>query len=104
MEENQAPEEGISVLLEVKDEILEVLNQLRGIAEHLQKGIEVSYEKVNALIGRGETLAKRIGALPDMEQAGEEFMFHIHKIGRAIRDLQNFDALKKENLIAGVKF
>jgi hypothetical protein len=104
MTDNQAPEEGFNHLLQVKDEIIEVLNQLKGIADQLQKGKEVSYETVNALIARGETLARTIGALPDMEQAGEEFMVHIHKIGQAIRDLQNFDALKKENLIAGVKF
>jgi len=39
-----------------------------------------------------------------MGQAGEEFLVHIKKIGQAIKDLQSFDALKKENLITGVKF
>ncbi len=100
----EVPEDGLSVLLEVKDEILEVLNQLRGISEQLQKGLEVSYEKVNSLISRGEALAGRIGALPEMAQAGDDFLLHIHKIGQAIKDLQSFDALKKENLVAGVKF
>jgi hypothetical protein len=104
MNQDQASEEGYNVLLEVKEEILEVLNRLRGISEQLQKGFEVSCEKVNSLIGRGETLAKKIGSLPGMEQAGEDFLLHIHKIGQAIKDLQNFDALKKENLVTGVKF
>jgi cell division FtsZ-interacting protein ZapD len=104
MMQNQVHEEGLDDLRGVKDEILEVLNQLRGISEELQKGLEVSNEKVNTLIGRGETLAKRIGSLAGMEQAGEEFLVHIHKIGQAIRDLKNFDALKKENLVTGVKF
>ena len=100
----EVPEDGPSVLLEVKDEILEVLNQLRGIAAQLQKGWVVSYEKVNALISRGEVLARRIGSLPGMAQGGDDFLLHIHKIGQAIRDLQNFDALKKENLVTGVRF
>jgi hypothetical protein len=104
MTNTEIPEGGLEVLLEVKDEILEVLNQLKEISEQLQKGLEVSWEKVNSLLGRGESLARRIGSLPDMQEAGEDFLIHLNKIGQAIKDLQNFDALKKENLIAGVKF
>lgn len=104
MTHNEAPEEGLNIFLEVKDEILEVLNQLREISERLQKGLEVSYDKVNSLLARGEALAQRIRSLPGMVQAGEDFSVHINKIGQAIKDLQNFDALKKENLITGVKF
>jgi hypothetical protein len=104
MTDVQIPEDGPHVLLEVKDEIIEVLNQLRGISEQLQKGSAVSFEKVKALISRGEVLARRIGSLPGMAQAGDDFLIHVHKIGQAIKDLQNFDALKKENLITGVKF
>jgi hypothetical protein len=104
MTQNQVKEEGLNDLLGVKDEILEVLNQLRGMSEELQKGFEIPNEKVKAVIGRGENLATKIRSLPGMEQAGEEFLVHIHKIGQAIMDLKNFDALKKENLITGVKF
>ena len=96
--------DGPDVLIQVKDEILEVLNQLRETSERLQKGLEVPGEKINSLLARGETLAQRIGALPGMEKAGEEFLEHVNKIGQAIKDLQNFDALKKENLVTGVKF
>jgi len=102
--QNQIKEEGLNDLLGVKDEILEVLNQLKGMSGDLQKGLEVPNEKVQTVIARGENLANRIGALPGMEQAGQELLIHIHKIEQAINDLRNFDALKKENLIAGVKF
>ena len=103
-----APDENFEVapdfLIQVKDEILEVLNRLRETSEHLQKGVAVPAAKVNLLLARGEALAQRIGSLPGMGRAGEEFLDHVNKIGQAIKDLQNFDALKKENLIAGVKF
>jgi hypothetical protein len=102
--QNQINEEELSDIIGVKDEILEVLNQLKGMSGDLQKGFEVPHEKVQTVIARGENLANRIGALPGMEQAGKEFLVHIHKIEQAINDLRNFDALKKENLIAGVKF
>jgi hypothetical protein len=101
---NESLDTGLDVLLQVKDEILEVLNLLRETSQQLQKGLEVPGEKVNSLLARGETLSQRIGSLPGMGQAGEEFLVHIKKIGQAIKDLQSFDALKKENLITGVKF
>jgi hypothetical protein len=104
MAPNEIFEDGPDFLLQVKDEILEILNRLRETSEQLQKGLEVPGEKVNSLLARGEALAQRIGSLPGMGQAGEEFLVHIHKIGQAIKDLQSFDALKKENLITGVKF
>ena len=97
-------EAGPDVILQVKDEILEVLNRLRETSEQLQRGLDVPGEKVNSLLARGEALAQRIGSLPGMGQAGEEFLVHVNKIGQAIKDLQSFDALKKENLITGVKF
>jgi hypothetical protein len=101
---NESLDAGLDVLLQVKDEILEVLNLLRETSEQLQKGLEVPAEKVNSLLARGETLSQKISSLPGMRQAGEEFLIHIKKIGQAIKDLQSFDALKKENLITGVKF
>jgi hypothetical protein len=104
MTPNEPFEEGPDFLIQVKDEILEVLNRLRETSEQLQKGLDVPGEKVNLLLARGEALAQRIGSLPGMGQAGEEFLGHVNKIGQAIKDLQNFDALKKENLIAEVKF
>jgi len=104
MAPNQTLEDGPDFLLQVKDEILEILNQLRETSERLQKGLDVPGETVNSLLARGEALAQRIGALPGMGQAGEEFLVHVNKIGQAIKDLQSFDALKKENLITGVKF
>jgi hypothetical protein len=104
MTQNDALGDGPNVCMEIKDEILEVLNQLREVSEQLQKGLEVSCGKVNSLLARGEALAQRIRSLPGMVQAGEDFSVHINKIGQAIKDLQNFDALKKENLITGVKF
>jgi hypothetical protein len=97
-------EDGPDFILQVKDEILEVLNRLRETSERLQRGLDVPGEKVNSLLARGEALAQRIGSLPGMGQAGEEFLVHVNKIGQAIKDLQSFDALKKENLITGVKF
>ena len=104
MAPNEFFEDGPDFLLQVKDEILEVLNRLRETFERLQKGQDVPGEKVNSLLARGEALAQRIGSLPGMGQAGEELLVHINKIGQAIKDLQSFDALKKENLITGVKF
>ncbi len=104
MTQNDALGEGLNALSGVKDEILEVLNQLREISERLQKGLEVSMDKVNSLLARGEAIAQKIRSLPGMGQAGDDFSVHIAKIGQAIKDLQNFDALKKENLITGVKF
>jgi hypothetical protein len=97
-------EEGPDFIIQVKDEILEILNRLRETSERLQRGLDVPGEKVNSLLARGEALAQRIGSLPGMGQAGEEFLVHVNKIGQAIKDLQSFDALKKENLITGVKF
>jgi hypothetical protein len=104
MTQNEGQEDGLNNLLEVKDEILEILNQLRETSEQLQRGETVHGEKVNSLLARGEALAQRISSLPGMGPAGEDFLVHINKIGQAIKDLQNFDALKKENLVAGVKF
>jgi hypothetical protein len=42
--------------------------------------------------------------VPGMAQAGDEFKEHIQKIGKAIQDLKNFDALQKEKLVTGVRF
>ncbi|OGP51849.1 MAG: hypothetical protein A2Y79_08925 [Deltaproteobacteria bacterium RBG_13_43_22] len=100
----ETPEHGEDVLSEVKDEILEVLNQLRKTSERLQMALEVPGEKIDSLLARGEALAQRISSLPGMGQAGEDFLVHLNKIGQAIKDLQRFDALKKENLVTGVKF
>ena len=100
----ETPEHEEAVLSEVKDEILEILNQLRETSERLQKALEVPGEKVDSLLARGEALAQRISSLPGMGLAGEDFLVHLTKIGQAIKDLQSFDALKKENLITGVKF
>jgi uncharacterized protein YoxC len=104
MSSDDTQEGGPDFILQVKDEILEVLNRLRETTDRLQRGLEVPGEKVNSLLARGEALAQKIRSLPGMVQAGEDFSVHINKIGQAIKDLQNFDALKKENLIAGVKF
>ena len=60
--------------------------------------------RIKSLLARGEALAQQISALPGMEQAGQELAEHLIKIGKAILDLKNFDALKKENLVTGVKF
>jgi hypothetical protein len=104
MAPNETFEDGPDFLLRVKDEILDILNRLRETSDRLQQGLEVPGEKVNSLLAQGGALAQRIGSLPGMGQAGEEFLVHINKIGQAIKDLQSFDALKKENLITGVKF
>lgn len=104
MVENRLQETNLAALSAIKDEIIEILNQLRETTGQLQKGEDVPNENITALFSRGETLAQRITAVPGMEQAGEEFMEHLNKIGKAIWDLKNFDALKKENLVTGVKF
>jgi hypothetical protein len=104
MTQNEGQEGATHILKEVKDEILEVLNRLRETSERLQRGETVHYEEVNSLLTRGEALAQRISSLPGMGQAGKDFLLHVNKIGQAIKDLQNFDALKKENLVTGVKF
>jgi hypothetical protein len=104
MSENEGTKSGQSIAIELKDEIIEILNSLRRTTERLQKGIEVPEENVKTLLARGESLAQRIAALPGMAEAGAEFLEHLNKIGQAIKDLRNFDALKKENLVAGVKF
>lgn len=104
MTQNEGQEGVLNTLMEVKDEILEVLNQLRETSDQLQRGETVQDQKVNSLLARGEALAQRIGSLPGMAQAGKDFLLHITKIGQAIKDLKNFDALKKENLITGVRF
>jgi prefoldin subunit 5 len=104
MDEPEYTEEHLSPLIAVKNEILEVMNSLRQTQEHLQKGQDVPNERIKSLLARGEALAQQISVLPGMEQAGQELAEHIGKIGKAILDLKNFDALKKENLITGVKF
>lgn len=91
-------------LVQLKDEILEVLNQLRQTYQQLHQGAEIPAERIRDLLKRGEALADKIASLQGMEEAGREFRLHIQNIGRAIQDLQNFDALKKEELITGVKF
>jgi|GEM_PF-2978287 cell division FtsZ-interacting protein ZapD len=98
--EGEAPH----VLLQVKDEILEVLNQLRQTYQQLHQGTEIPADRIKALLQRGEALAEKIASLKGMEEAGREFLLHIQNIGRAIQDLKNFDALKKAELITGVKF
>ena len=104
MLENQSPEENLSQLSEMKEEILDIMNRLRGTTGQLQKGQDVSNEEIKSLFDRGENLARRIEAVPGMAQAGAEFMEHLQKIGKAIQDLKNFDALQKENLVTGVRF
>ena len=104
MDEPEYTAEPVSPLMAVKNEILEVMNKLRQTQEQLQRGQEVPNERIKSLLARGEALAQQIGALPGMEQAGQELAEHLTKIGRAILDLKNFDALKKENLVTGVKF
>jgi hypothetical protein len=104
MSENEGTKSGQSIVIELKDEIIKIFNNLRQTTEQLQKGIEVPEENVKTLLARGESLAQRIASLPGMAEAGAEFLEHLNKIGQAIKDLRNFDALKKENLVAGVKF
>ncbi len=104
MNEPEYTEEYLSPLVALKDEILEVMNNLRQTQEQLQKGQDVSNERIKSLLARGENLAQQISALPGLEQAGKELAEHLAKIGQAISDLKNFDALKKENLVTGVKF
>ena len=62
----------------------------------------MSNERIKSLLARGENLTQQISALPGLEQAGKELAEHLTKIGQAILDLKNFDALKKENLVTGV--
>ena len=104
MNEPEYTEKHLSPLIAVKNEILDVMNKLRQTQEQLQKGQDVSKERIKSLLARGENLAQQISALPGMEQAGKELAEHLTKIGQAILDLKNFDALKKENLVTGVKF
>jgi cell division FtsZ-interacting protein ZapD len=104
MDEPEYTEENLSPLIAIKDEILDVMNKLRQTQEQLQKVREVSNERIKSLLARGENLAQQISALPGLEQAGKELAEHLSKIGQALLDLKNFDALKKENLVTGVKF
>jgi hypothetical protein len=104
MNEPENTEERVSPLIAVKNEILDVMNTLRQTQEQLQKGQDVSNERIKSLLARGENLTQQISALPGMEQAGKELAEHLTKIGQAILDLKNFDALKKANLVTGVKF
>ena len=104
MDEPEYTEEHLSPLLAVKNEILDVMNKLRQTQDQLQKGQDVPNERIESLLARGENLARQISALPGLEQAGKELAEQLTKIGQAIVDLKNFDALKKENLVTGVKF
>jgi len=104
MDESEYTEEHLSPLLAVKNEILDVMNKLRQTQDQLQKGQDVPNERIRSLLARGENLARQISALPGLEQAGKELAEQLTKIGQAIVDLKNFDALKKENLVTGVKF
>lgn len=104
MNEPEYNEENVSPLVALKDEILEVMNNLRQTQLQLQEGRDVSNERIKSLLARGGNLAQQISALPGMEQTGEELAEHLTKIGQAILDLKSFDALKKENLVTGVKF
>jgi hypothetical protein len=102
--ETRSPEENLTHLTELKEEILDIMNRLRETTGNLQQGVDVPNEQIKALFDRGENLARRIGAVPGMAKAGDEFMDHLQKIGKAIQDLKNFDALQKENLVTGVRF
>lgn len=104
MAETDSPAENLARISELKEEILDIMNRLRETTGNLQKGLDVSNQQIKSLFDRGEDLAQRIGAVPGMAQAGEEFMEHLLKIGKAIQDLKSFDALQKENLVTGVKF
>jgi hypothetical protein len=104
MNEPEYTEENLGPLVALKDEILEVMNKLRQTQEQLREGQEVTDKRIKSLLARGENLAQEICALPGLEQAGKELAEHLSKIGKAILDLKNFDALKKENLVTGVKF
>jgi hypothetical protein len=104
MNEPEYTEEHLSPLIAVKNEILDVMNKLRQTQELLQKGQDVSNERIKSLLARGENLAHQISALPGLEQAGKELAEQLTRIGQAILDLKNYDALKKENLVTGVKF
>jgi hypothetical protein len=104
MDEPEYTEEHLSPLLAVKNEILDVMNKLRQTQDQLQKGQDVPNERIRSLLARGENLALQISSLPGLEQAGKELAEQLTKIGQAIVDLKNFDALKKENLVTGVKF
>ncbi|MBI5583642.1 MAG: hypothetical protein HY892_07440 [Deltaproteobacteria bacterium] len=104
MMENRSPEENLTHLSALKEEILDIMNRLRETTGNLQNGLDVPNDQIKLLFDRGEKLALRIGAVPGMAKAGEEFMDHLQKIGKAIQDLKNFDALQKENLVTGVKF
>jgi DNA anti-recombination protein RmuC len=104
MAETDSPAENLARLSELKEEILDIMNRLRETTGSLQKGLDVSNEQIKSLFDRGEDLGRRIGAVPGMAQAGDEFKEHIQKIGKAIQDLKNFDALQKEKLVTGVRF
>lgn len=104
MQATTANGEAPTGLLQLKDEILEVLNQLRQTYQQLHQGKEVPAERIKALLQRGEALADKIASLSGMEAAGREFRLHLENIGRAIADLQNFDALQKAEWVTGVKF
>ena len=81
MTQNDVPGDGPNVFMEIKDEILEVLNQLREVSERLQKGVEVSCDKVNSLLARGEALAQRI-PFPTGNGAGGRRFFGPYKQDR----------------------
>jgi hypothetical protein len=104
MNEAEYTEEQLSPLIAVKNEILDVMNQLRQTQEQFKKGEDVSNERIKSLLARGENLVQQISALPGMEEAAKELAAHLTNIGQALLDLKNFDALKKENLVTGVKF
>ncbi len=104
MNEPEYTEEQLSPLIAVKNEILDVMNQLRQTQEQFKKGEEVSTERIKSPLARGENLVRQIRALPGLEEAAGELAEHLTHIGQAIWDLKNFDALQKENLVTGVKF
>jgi hypothetical protein len=104
MNEPEHTEEQPSPLIALKNEILDVMNQLRQTQEQFKKGEDVPNERIKSLLARGENLVQQISALPGMEEAAKELAAHLTNIGQAILDLKNFDALKKENLVTGVKF
>jgi hypothetical protein len=104
MDEPEYTEEQLSPLIAAKNEILDVMNQLRQTQEQFKKGEDVSNERIKSLLARGENLVQQIRVLPGMEGAAKELAEHLTHIGQAIWDLKNFDALKRENLVTGVKF
>jgi histidyl-tRNA synthetase len=84
------------------DEAQAVLNDLQNLLGNVYADMDVSREKVNALLRRGRELAADSSGWLGEEEA-EEFADRLEKMGKKVHQALDLKALKEEGLVRAVK-